>query len=67
MTKKDIFIIILKVVIYACTALLSVLGVASLTSCNTTKSVDIFGRTQIYTVDTTTIEHKTFVSYPKVK
>lgn len=67
MTKKDIFIIILKVVIYVCTALLSVLGVASLTSCNTAKSVDIVGRTHIYTIDTTTVDHKTFVSYPKVK
>lgn len=67
MTKKDFLIVLLKVVVFAATAFLSVLGVSSLTSCNTTKSVDIVGRTRIHTVDTTIIDHKTFVSYPKVK
>ena len=67
MTKKDFLIVLLKVVVFAATALLSVLGVSTLTSCNTSKSVDIVGRTHIYTTDTTTVDHKTFVSYPKVK
>lgn len=67
MTKKDFLIVLLKVVVFAATAFLSVLGVSTLTSCNTTKSVDIVGRTHIYTIDTTTVDHKTFVSYPKVK
>lgn len=67
MTKKDFLIVLLKVVVFAATAFLSVLGVTTLTSCNTTKSVDIVGRTHIYTVDTTIVDHKTFVSYPKVK
>lgn len=67
MTKKDFFIVLLKVVVFAATAFLSVLGVTTLTSCNTTKSVDVVGRTRIYTLDTTTIYHKTFVSYPKNK
>lgn len=67
MTKKDFLIVLLKVVVFAATALLSVLGVTTLTSCNTSKSIDIVGRTHIYTTDTTTVQHKTFVSYPKVK
>ena len=67
MTKKDFLIVLLKVVVFAATAFLSVLGVSTLTSCNTSKSVDIVGRTHIYTVDTTTVDHKTFISYPKVK
>lgn len=67
MNKKDFFIIALKVIIYACTAILAVLGVSAMTSCNTSKSVDIVGRTHIYTVDTTIVNHNTFVSFPKVK
>lgn len=67
MTKKDFLILFLKVVVFAATALLSVLGVTTLTSCNTSKSIDIEGRTHIYTTDTTTVQHKTFFSYPKVK
>lgn len=67
MIKKDFLIVLLKVVVFAATALLSVLGVTSLTSCNTSKSIDIVGRTHIYTTDTTTVHHKTLVSYPKVK
>lgn len=67
MTKKDFFIVLLKVVVFAATTVLSVLGVSTLISCNTSKSAEIVGRTRIYTVDTTTIDHKTFVSYPKNK
>ena len=67
MTKKDFLIVLLKVVVFAATALLSVFGVSTLTSCTTSKSVDIVGRTHIFTVDTTTVDHKTFISYPKVK
>lgn len=67
MTKKDFLIVLLKVVVFAATAFLSVLGVSTLTSCNASKSVDIVGRSYIYTVDTTFVDHKTFVSYPKVK
>lgn len=67
MTKKDFLIVLLKVVAFSATAFLSVLGVSTLTSCNTSKSVEIQGRSYIYTVDTTIVNHKTFVSYPKVK
>ena len=67
MIKKNLLIVLLKVVVFTATALLSVLGVTTLTSCNTSKSVDVVGRTHIYTTDTTTVNHKTFFSYPKVK
>lgn len=65
MDKKDILIIALKVIIYACTAILAVLGVSAMTSCSTTKDVDIYGKTTIVATDTTYINHRTLIAYPK--
>ena len=65
MTKKDICIFILKVVIYACTLALGVLGVSAVTSCSASRNVDVVGKTTIVTVDTTRINHNTFIVYPK--
>jgi hypothetical protein len=65
MSKKDICIIILKVVIYACTLALGVLGVSAITSCSASRNVDVVGKTTIVTVDTTRINHNTFIVYPK--
>lgn len=65
MNKKDICIIILKVVIYACTLALGVLGVSAITSCSASRNVDVVGKTTIVTVDTTRINHNTFIVYPK--
>lgn len=65
MSKKDICIIILKVVIYACTLALGVLGVSAITSCSASRNVDVVGKTTIVTVDTTRINHNTFIFYPK--
>lgn len=65
MSKKDFLIIFLKVVIYACTAILAVLGVSAMTSCSSSRIVDIVGKTTIVTVDTTRINHNTFIKYPK--
>ena len=65
MTKKDFLIIVLKVVIYACTAILAVLGVSAMTSCSASRNVDVVGKTTIVTVDTTRINHNTFIVYPK--
>ena len=56
MNKKDICIIILKVVIYACTLALGVLGVSAITSCSASRDV---------TVDTTRINHNTYIKFPK--
>ena len=66
MTKKDFLIIFLKVVIYACTAILAVLGVSAMTSCSASRDVDVVGKTIIVTTDTTFIHHNTYIKYPKV-
>lgn len=65
MTKKDFLIIALKVVIYACTCILAVLGVSAMTSCSSSRSVDIVGKTTIVTTDTTLIHHNTYIKFPK--
>ena len=65
MNKKDICIIILKVVIYACTLVLGVLGVSAITSCSASRNVDVVGKTTIVTVDTTHINHNTYIKFPK--
>lgn len=65
MNKKDILILILKVVIYACTLLLCVLGVTSLTSCAVQRDTSIRGKASIITTDTTFINHTTLFGYPK--
>lgn len=59
MNKKDYLIIVLKVIIYACTLFLSVLGVAAVTSCATERDTTIKGVTTIVTTDTTFINHST--------
>lgn len=65
MTKKDILILIIKVIIYACTLLLGVLGVTSLTSCAVQRDTSIHGKATIITTDTTFINHSTLFGYPK--
>ena len=65
MNKKDICIIILKVVIYACTLALGVLGVSAVTSCSASRDVDVVGKTTIVTVDTTRINHNTYIKFSK--
>ena len=65
MNTKDICIIILKVVIYACTLALGVLGVSAITSCSASRNVDVVGKTTIVTVDTTRIDHNTYIKFPK--
>lgn len=65
MNKKDILILVIKVVIYACTLLLGVLGVTSLTSCTVQRDTAISGKATIITTDTTFINHTTLFGYPK--
>jgi hypothetical protein len=65
MDKKEILIIALKVIIYVCSAILAVFGVSAMTSCSTSKDVDIYGKTTIVSTDTTYINHRTFIAYPK--
>ncbi|WP_308270589.1 hypothetical protein [Prevotella sp.] len=65
MDKKDILILVIKVIIYACTLILGVLGVSSLTSCSVSKDTSVVGKATIITTDTTYVLHNTFLSYPK--
>lgn len=57
MDKKEIFKIIIKVVIYALGLIASALGISALTSCSTSHSIDGSGKTTIVTSDTTYIYH----------
>lgn len=65
MNKKDILILILKIVIYGCTLALGVLGVSAMASCSASRDVDVVGKTTIVTTDTTLIHHNTYIKYPK--
>ena len=65
MSKKDIFIIILKVIMYLVGLLLAYFGVESLTSCTTSHTIDAVGRTVITTHDTTFVDHKGYIYFPK--
>ena len=65
MNKKDILILILKIVIYGCTLALGVLGVSAMASCSASRDVDVVGKTTIVTTDTTLIHRNTYIKYPK--
>lgn len=67
MDKKDIFIICIKTLIYALTAILAVLGVSAMTSCSASRSVDVNGRAVIVTTDTTFVNHSSVIKFPKMK
>ncbi len=67
MKKKDFFIIILKVIVYAAGLFLGYLGVSSLASCTVQKSAQSVGRAQIVTVDTTVIEHSGVLDFHSLK
>ena len=55
--KKEILIIIIKVLIYALGLIAGYLGVSTLTSCSASSGVHAYGFTKIITTDTTLIEH----------
>lgn len=65
MDKKDIIILVIKVIVYACTLILGVLGVTSLTSCSVQRDTTIAGKATIITTDTTYVLHNSFINYPK--
>ena len=65
MDKKDIITIVIKVILYACTLILGVLGVTSLTSCSVSKDTSVVGKATIVTTDTTYVLHNTFFGYSK--
>lgn len=55
--KKEILIIIIKVLIYALGLIAGYLGVSTLTSCSSSSGVHAYGVTKIITTDTTLVEH----------
>ena len=59
--SKDLIKLILKILLYIITALAGFFGVSSLTSCASSASVQIRGKTQVVSVDTTVIYHDGFV------
>lgn len=56
--KKDLLVIVIKVLIYALGLIGAYLGVTSLSSCTFSRSSVAEGRATIVTVDTTYINHQ---------
>lgn len=65
--KKEIVIIILKVIIYAVTLILAALGVSTVTSCTVSRESASFGRAVIVTTDTTVIDHSGVLKFHPLK
>lgn len=55
--KKDLIIIVIKVLLYALGLLAAYFGVSSLTSCSVSHSVQGTGKTTVILVDTTYLYH----------
>lgn len=63
--KKEIIVILLKVIAYAVGLLLAYFGASTLVSCTVSRSFDSIGKCTIITTDTTFINHKGFVNFPR--
>ena len=63
--KKDLLIIFLKVLAYAIGLLLAYFGASALVSCTVSHSVDAHGKSVIISTDTTYINHKGYVNFPR--
>lgn len=63
--KKEIIVILLKVLAYAIGLLLAYFGASTLVSCTVNRSLDSTGKCTIITTDTTYINHKGFVNLPR--
>jgi hypothetical protein len=55
--RKEIFKIVIKVLIYALGLVGSYLGITALASCSSNRAVECSGRTTILIQDTTNIQH----------
>lgn len=55
--NKEVWKLVIKVLIYALTLIGSALGISALTSCSASHSIDGSGKTTIVTTDTTFIYH----------
>lgn len=71
--KKEIIKIIIKVALYALGLIAAYFGVSTMTSCSTSHSVSVRGRTTIISNDTTFVKHggyirsKDFKPYGKIE
>ena len=65
MLRKEILVIIIKVIIYACTLVLGIRGVAAMTSCSVSRETTVTGTATIVTTDTTIVHHNSILNYPK--
>lgn len=61
--KKDIIKFIVKVLLYALTLVASYLGVASLSSCTASRSVESYGRAKVVFTDSTFIDHRGLLNF----
>ena len=59
--NKDFIKLICKILLYIITAIAGYFGVSSLTSCASSASVQVSGKTQVVSVDTTIIHHDGFI------
>lgn len=55
--EKEILKIVVKVLIYALGLIASFLGISALTSCSSSRAVEVHGRGSVIIQDTTFIEH----------
>ena len=63
--KKELIIILLKVLAYAIGLLLAFLGASTMVSCSVSRSFTGRGTTTIVTTDTTHISHDANIRYPR--
>lgn len=61
--RKDLIKFVVKVLLYALTLIASYLGVASLSSCTASRSVESYGRAKVVVTDTTTIDHRGLLNF----
>lgn len=61
--NKDIIKFIVKVLLYALTLVASYLGVASLSSCTASRSVESYGRAKVVITDSTFIDHRGLLNF----
>lgn len=59
--NKELIKLICKILLYIITAIAGFFGVSSLASCASSASVQVCGKTQVVSVDTTIIYHDGFI------
>lgn len=63
--KKELLIILLKVLAYAIGLLLAFFGASAIVSCSVTRTLTGRGTTTIVTTDTTHISHDGYIRFPR--